>query len=166
MVIKSHPSSGFLSPGLAADFIDATFRRCYGIASPLSDAVTSPSSAVAPAGWTSSHKQTHGAETHHLSAPFFAVPSSPAPPDWPCSPSTSAGDLNQGLLIRPCASSARSSLTVRLRRRTQKFRSCVLDIDVEVVPCCGRSGHVRHVDPPAPERHNPSGIHGTLCRRR
>ena len=67
--MKSHPSSGFLSPGSAADFIDATFRRCYGIASPLSDAVTSPSSAVAPAGWTSSHKQTHLALRLTISPP-------------------------------------------------------------------------------------------------
>ena len=74
----------------------------------------------------------------------------------------SGGDLNKGLLSRPGASSAHSSLTVRLkvrlRRLTQKSRCCVLDTYVEVVPCSGWRGHVRRADPPAPDRHNPPGV--------
>ena len=164
--METPPSGGFPSPALSLDFTCKRFRRRYAITSPPSDGVTLPNRAGHPPGaLTGPHKDPAGIHGHGGRA-FFAVPCVLGPPDGPPAPSTSGGDLNKGLLSRPSAPSARTSLTVCLRRRTQKFRSCVLDIDVEVVPCCGRSGHVRHVDPPAPERHDPSGIHGTLCQRR
>ena len=68
-----------------------------------------------------------GADTFDLSAPFLAVPAPLSPPDGPRSPSTRGGDLKEGLLLPPCASSARSVHTVRLRRRTQRFRNHGLD---------------------------------------
>ena len=69
---------------------------------------------------------------------FFAIPPYLGPPDGPVPPSTSRGDLNKGLLSRPSAPSARLPLTVRLRRRTQQSRCCVLDAYVvAVVPCSG-----------------------------
>ena len=79
-----------------------------------------------------------GADTFDLSAPFLAVPAPLSPPDGPRSPSTRGGDLKEGLLLPPCASSARSVHTVCLRRSTQNIRNLGLDVDVEFVPCCGR----------------------------
>ena len=168
MVMKPHPSGGFPPPGLALDFISSPFRRRYAITSPPSDGVTSPNGGGhLPGALTGPHKDPAGSRGHGGRA-FFAVPSILGPPDGPPAPSTSGGDLNKGLLSRPSASSARSSLTVRLkvrlRRLMQKSRCCVLDTYVETVPCSGWRGHVRRADPPAPDRHNPSGVHGMRCR--
>ena len=122
MVIETPPSGGFPPPGLALDFTFSPFRRRYASTSPPSDGVTSPNGGgYLPGGLTSHQKDPAGSRRHGGRA-FFAVPFVLGPPEGPPPPSTSGGDLNKGLLSRPSASSARSPLTVRLRRRTHQSK--------------------------------------------